>query len=95
MLRWIEAPGPHESSINQYGVGHPRTLGIPLIDLVVDYRDFMLQSLCCGVMPRWVSDTILDNASAIDRHVNLPVIEARQCPVPACGPQGLRALDGY
>jgi hypothetical protein len=70
MLRWIEAPGPHESSINQNGVGHPRTIGIPLINLFVDYRDFMLQSRCYGFMPQWVSDTILDNASAIDRHTN-------------------------
>jgi hypothetical protein len=34
--RRSEVPGPHESSVNQYGVGHPRTTGIPLINLVVD-----------------------------------------------------------
>lgn len=62
-----------------------RARWIPLINFVVDCRDFMLQSPCYGVMPRWVSDTTLDNACAIDRHVNSPVIEARQCQVPACG----------
>jgi hypothetical protein len=34
--RRIEVPGPHESSVNQYGVGHPCTMGIPIINLVVD-----------------------------------------------------------
>jgi hypothetical protein len=34
--RRIEVLGPHESSVNQYGVGHPRTMGIPLITLIVD-----------------------------------------------------------
>jgi hypothetical protein len=31
----------------------------------------------------WVSDKTLDNASAIDRNGTSPVIEARQCSVPA------------
>jgi len=34
ILRWIEVPEPHESSVNQYG-GHPRTMGIPLSNLVI------------------------------------------------------------
>ena len=34
--RRIEVPGSHESSVNQYGVGHPCTMGIPIINLVVD-----------------------------------------------------------
>ena len=34
--RRIEVPGPHESRVKRYGVGHPRTMGIPLINLVVD-----------------------------------------------------------
>jgi len=35
-------------------------------------------------MLRWASDTTLDNAFAIDRNGNPPVIEARQCLVLAC-----------
>ena len=34
--RRIEVPGPYVSSVNQYGVGHQRTMRIPLINLVVD-----------------------------------------------------------
>jgi len=31
-----QVAGPQGSSVNQYGVGHPRTMGIPLVNLVVD-----------------------------------------------------------
>jgi hypothetical protein len=61
-----EALGPHAGSTNQYGDWSSPHVGIPLLLMVVDYRDFMLRSPCYGVMPRWVFDTTLDNASAIN-----------------------------